>query len=158
MIRFNQTTKPILSTALLLLLPALFAIITFLLIITQSIQYYSIANKMTRNYETKTASTYLTEQIKYHNQSGVISITEFYGIPALSFLKENHHQTLLYVYDDYLRELTVSNSSLISPDEGQKIVEMKALSITKYTDILYCFTITDSTGLTIPIFVSLNAQ
>lgn len=158
MLRLNQTNKHILNTTFLLVLPALFAITAFLVIMTQTMQYYTIANRMTKNYETRTASAYLVEQFQQHDVKGTVSVTKFRGIPAILFTQENHQQTFLYVYDGYLREITVYNGSFIHPDAGTKISELTQLTITEWTDGLYCFTLTDSSGITTPVYISLNAH
>ena len=158
MVRLHQKTKPALNTAFLFVLPALFAITAFLVILSQTMQYYSIANRMTQNYETRTASVYLTEKFRQYDISKAVSVTEFGGIPAISFTQENNSQTLLYVYDGYLREITFSNGSLIYLEDGKKIAKLEQLIIKKCTDTLYCFTLTDSTGITMPVYVSLNAH
>lgn len=158
MIRLNQTNKYTLNTAILLILPALFAITSFLVIITQTMQYYSISNRMTQNYKTRTASTYLTEKFQEYDRSGAVSVTEFQGIPAISFTDENNHQIFLYAYEGYLRESVLPDTTLISPDTGQKIVELTQLTIEECTGNLYRFTLTDSSGITTPIYLSLNAN
>ena len=158
MVRLHQSNKHTLHTAFLLVLPTLFAITAFLVIITQTMQYYSIANRMIQNYETRTASAYLAEKLKQHDISQTVSVTKFRGIPAILFTQENHQQTFLYAYDGYLREITVYNGSFIHPEAGTKISELEQLTIAKCTDDLYCFTLTDSSGITTPVYVSLNAH
>ena len=44
------------------------------------------------------------------------------------------------------------------PGDGQKIIETKALAIDMVSSNLYCFTITDTTGYTYPLYISLNAK
>lgn len=158
MVRLDQTTKPALNTTFLLVLPALFAFTAFLVIFTQTLQYYSIANRMTKNYETRTASTYLIEKFQQHDVSNAVSVTKFRGIPAILFAQENNQQTFLYAYDGYLRELTIYNNSFLHPEAGTKISKLEKLMITECTDDLYCFMLTDSSGTTTPVYISLNAH
>lgn len=161
MVRLNQTNKHSLDTAFILVLLATFAITSFFVIIIGARQYHSIADRMTKNYETRTASSYLVEKFHQHDISGAVSITEIDGIPALSFAQEINQQTyhtLIYAYDGYLREITVSKDSSIQPDAGQKIIELSQFTITECTNNLYCLTLTDSTGTTTPVYISLNAH
>ena len=57
-----------------------------------------------------------------------------------------------------LREITVSDGTAVLPEDGQKIIETKALSIDMVSSNLYCFTITDTAGDTYPLYISLNAK
>ena len=68
------------------------------------------------------------------------------------------YTTYIYCYDGYLREITVSDGTTVLPGDGQKIIETNALAIDMVSSNLYCFTITDTTGYTYPLYISLNAK
>ena len=161
MVRLNRNNKHTLDTAFILALLALFSITSFFVIIIGARQYHSIADRMTENYETRTAASYLVEKFRQHDVTDSVSITELDGIPAIAFTQEINgqtYQTLLYTYENYLREITISKDSTIHPDAGQKIIEAKQMVITVCTDNLYCLTLTDSYGTTTPVYISLNAN
>lgn len=161
MVRLNQNSRHTLDSAFILALLALFSITSFFVIMIGAKQYHSIADRMTENYETRTASSYLLEKFRQHDIAEAVTITEIDGIPAISFsqvINERSYQTLIYAYDGYLREITISEDSNIRPDAGQKVIEVAQLMITECAGNLYCLTLTDSYGTTTPVYISLNAN
>ena len=161
MVRLNQNSRHTLDSAFILALLAVFSITSFFVIIIGARQYHSIADRMTENYETRTAASYLVEKFHQYDVAEAVTITELDGIPAISFsqvINERSYQTLIYAYGGYLREITVSTDSLIHPESGQKIIEAAQLTITECTGNLYCLTLTDSYGTTTPVYISLNAN
>ena len=161
MVRLNRNNSRAIDTFFILALLALFAITSFFVIIIGARQYHSIANQMTENYETRTASSYLAEKFNQNDVEGSVTLTDVEDIPAIALTQTIHGQaytTYIYAYEGYLREVTVSSDTAITPEAGQKIVEAAALDITACSRNLYCFTITDTYGNASPIFISWNAK
>lgn len=161
MVRLTRNNSRAIDTFFILALLALFAITSFFVIIIGARQYHSIANQMTENYETRTASSYLVEKFNQNDVAGSVSITDVEGIPAITLTQTIHEQdytTYIYAYEGYLREITVSEGTVITPASGQKIVEAAALNIKAFSNNLYCFTLTDSYGNTCPVYISWNAK
>lgn len=161
MVRLNQNNSRALDTFFILALLALFAITSFFVIIIGARQYHSIADHMTENYETRTASAYLVEKFRQNDNADSVTITDLEGISAISFtqvINDQNYHTLIYAYGGYLREITISDDSSITPDAGQKIVEAEKLTIEACTSNLFCFTLTDTYGNTNPIYISLNSK
>lgn len=161
MVRLTRNNSRAIDTFFILALLALFAITSFFVIIIGARQYHSIANQMTENYETRTASSYLAEKFNQNDVAGSVSITDVEGIPAVALTQKIHEQdytTYIYAYEGYLREFTVSEGAVITPASGQKIVEAVALDIKAFSNNLYCFTLTDSYGNTCPVYISWNAK
>ena len=161
MVRLNQSDSRSIDSFFILGLLALFAITSFFVIIIGARQYHSIADRMTENYETRTAASYLIEKFHQHDSSDAVSIADLDGIPAISFtqtINEKAYHTLIYAYEGYLREITISDDSHITPSSGQKIIETGGLSVKVCSGNLYCLYLTDTLGNTNPIYISLNAQ
>lgn len=161
MVRLNRNNSRAIDTFFILALLALFAITSFLVIIIGARQYHSIADRMTENYETRTASSYLIEKFHQHDVYGSVSVTDLEGVPSVSLTQTVNglqYTTYIYAYEGYLREITVSADAVITPEAGQKIIEMSALDIEACSNNLYCFTITDTYGNTSPVYVSWNAK
>lgn len=161
MVRLNRNNSRAIDTFFILALLALFAITSFFVIIIGARQYHSIANQMTENYETRTASSYLVEKFNQNDVDGSVTITDMESFPAIALTQTIHEQnytTYIYAYDGYLREVTVSSDTVITPASGQKIVEAEALDIEVCSNNLYCFTITDTYGNACPVYISWNAK
>ena len=142
MLELKKTPEHTIDRVFLLALLALFAATAFLVVSIGAKQYHSIADSMTANYETRTVSSYLEEKMNQNDVAGSDTI----------------YTTYIYCYDGYLREITVSDGTTVLPGDGQKIIETKALAIDMVSSNLYCFTITDTTGYTYPLYISLNAK
>lgn len=161
MVRLNRNNSRAIDTFFILALLALFAITSFFVIIIGARQYHSIADQMTQNYETRTASSYLVEKFNQNDVAGSVSIADVEGIPAIALTQTIHEQnytTYIYAYDGYLREVTVSEGVAITPASGQKVVEAVALDIKVFSKNLYCFTLTDTYGNAYPVYISWNAK
>ena len=161
MVRLNRNNSRAIDTFFILALLALFAITSFFVIIIGARQYHSIANQMTVNYETRTASSYLVEKFNQNDVEGSVVVTDVEGIPAVALtqtIREQEYTTYIYAYDGYLREVTVSADTAITPSSGQKIVEATALDIKACSNHLFCFTLTDTYGNSCPVYISWNAK
>lgn len=161
MVRLKRNTRCTIDIFFILALITLFAITSFFVVIIGARQYHSIAGQMTMNYETRTAASYLTEKFNQNDVKGSIAITDVNEIPAIALtqtIQEQEYTTYIYVYDGYLREITVSRDTVITPESGQKVIEAAALDIQACSNHLYRFIITDTTGNSCPIYISWNAK
>lgn len=161
MVRLNRTNRHAIDTFFILALLALFSITSFFVIMIGARQYHSIANQMTENYETRTASSYLVEKFHQNDTNGSVMITDINGIPAVALtqtIREQNYTTYIYAYDGYLREITVSQGTSVTPSSGQKIVEASGFYATVCSNNLYCFTLTDTYGNSRPIYISRNTK
>ena len=155
MLELKKTPEHTIDRVFLLALLALFAATAFLVVSIGAKQYHSIADSMTANYETRTVSSYLEEKMNQNDVAGSVAVT---SIALSETVNDTIYTTYIYCYDGYLREITVSDGTTVLPGDGQKIIETKALAIDMVSSNLYCFTITDTTGYTYPLYISLNAK
>lgn len=161
MVRLNRTRDSSIDIFFILALLALFAITSFATIMIGAKQYHTIANRMSMNYETRTAVTYLVEKFRQHDATGSVAIVDIEGTPAISLTQtanQTAYITYIYAYNGYLKECTVSEDTPVTVFSGQNIIEAADLSIKSFGGNLYCFTLTDTYGNSNPIYISLNAK
>ena len=89
---------------------------------------YSV-NSMEDNYESRTMSSYLYEKIRQNDVDGAIGVAyfseEMQAITLEEVYEDTSYVTYLYVYDGYLRELTLSEAEggqEFNPNAGQRII------------------------------------
>ena len=155
--RLNSTKSNALDTLFVLILLALFGTTSLFIIFIGAKQYDTIADKMTKTYEIRTATSYLNEKINWNDCNHSISITNLNGTPAITLQDTKNgvlHTTYIYTYDGYLRELSISEDKTLSLHLGEKIVKLSSLEIESYNHHLYGFTLTDHYGTICPIYIS----
>ncbi len=161
MVRLTRSNRHTIDTFFIMALLALFSITSIFVILIGAKQYHSIADRMTENYETRTATSYLVEKFHQFDGSGSVSQVDIEGIPAISLSQEvgeSTYYTYIYVYDGYLREITVAEGTTFSPAAAEQLVEASSLTITAYTSNLYCFELVDTYGNSHPIYISMNTK
>lgn len=159
MMRLNRNETHTVDTIFIMALLALFSISSILVILIGARQYSSIACDMSSNYETRTASAYLTEKLRQNDVSGSACVCDLGDTQALALTQTQDGKdycTYIYAYDGYLREITISPGASFSQESGQKIVEASSLSITPYPNGLFCFQITDTGGNPYQLYVTLS--
>ena len=113
MVRLNRSNSRTIDTFFILALLALFAITSFLVIVIGARQYHSIADRMTENYETRTAASYLVEKFHQHDVSGSVSIVDLDGTPAISLSQiVNERSYFTYIRSKNHRSLVTYHYSL----------------------------------------------
>lgn len=128
---------------------ALFMLLAMLLVILGANVYRGTVSRMDSNYETRTSLAYLTEKIREADAAGQILVTELEGEPALELretISGDSYRTYIYYYKGSLRELFLSADTEAALRQGRKVLEVKALEITKESDHIIRFTVTDSNG------------
>ncbi len=162
MLELKKTPEHTIDRVFLLALLALFAATAFLVVSIGAKQYHSIADSMTANYETRTVSSYLEEKMNQNDVAGSVAVTSIGAFPAIALsetVNDTIYTTYIYCYDGYLREITVSDGTTVLPGDGQKIIETKRhLPLIWSARIFTASTITDTTGYTYPLYISLNAK
>lgn len=118
----------------LLFLLALFCVFAFsalMLVMLGSDIYQTTVQNMSKNYNSRTAFSYITEKIKQQDQSGSIAITTFGDGDALALYQnigtsdaeEQSYVTYLYLDQGNIKELFTTADNTLSPSAGQSILE-----------------------------------
>lgn len=129
----------------------MFAVTGFLLILIGARQYQFTADMMDQNYDSRTVSSYLTEKIRQSDSNGQISISAIEDIPALCLASTENattYQTYIYYHNGALCEIVVNNTSVFSPDSGEKILALDGFELVMMDDSLLQITFTTTKGVT----------
>lgn len=124
----------------------LFAITSIATVIVGIKIYRSSTNTMDANYETRTLSSYLTEKVRAYDSYDSIHLSRKVSsldssntgdiLVLSSTVDDKQYITYIYVYESYVRELTISSDSNVAfnPNSGQKVMAARELSFTKISD------------------------
>lgn len=156
MLRLNSEPKRV-DVFFILGLFALFALTTFVVIIIGAGQYKKTADSMDQNYESRTVTSYLEEQIHQHDSGDGISIVDFEGSKAIAMKSvENgeNYTTFIYYYDGYIRELYVGDDALYVASSGQKIIEVNSFEPSIMKDGLIQVIFTDTNDLEYSVYLN----
>lgn len=116
------------------LLLTVFALSLLFLIFAGANIYRRTSSRTEENFTVRTAFSYLSNQIKQHDTSGAVRTGEFGGSSAL-FLYETvdgrNYQTIIYCYEESLRELFVPSDTVLEPDSGLEVLSLDGLNFQK---------------------------
>lgn len=141
-------TKKI-DTVFVLALITLFAATSFVLVLIGAKQYRHITNTMNHNYEVRTTSSYIAEKIRQNDATSSVSITRLEGTEALCIYSVEEgvpFMTYIYYYDNSLRELTVTETSVFDLSSGQEIIPASGFVPSMPGSSLLRTDITDTNG------------
>lgn len=128
MLRLHSSARKI-DTAFVSCLLLLFAVTSCILILIGAEQYHATTDAMNQNYEVRTTVSYLKEKIHQNDANAETETVYFAGGYALvltNSIDGNTYSTYIYYYDGALRELSVAENSVCTPDAGQIIVTLES--------------------------------
>lgn len=116
------------------LLLTVFALSLLFLIFAGANIYRRTSLRTDQNFTVRTAFSYLSNQVKQHDAINGIDVGEFEGNSAL-FLHENiegrDYQTIIYCFEQSLRELYVPADTILQPDSGLEVLPLEKLQFQK---------------------------
>ncbi len=133
-------------------------------IVTFSVQIYrNIVERAEGRFNTETASAYISEKFRNHDQDGSIKVSDYKGNQAISIeetVKDVPFITYIYVYDGYLRELYSETGRVdaLSASDGNEILPMEMMNISKISDRLLRVEFTDKEGKMAETYLSLKSK
>lgn len=147
----------------------LFTITAVTTVLTGMKVYRHTADAMKQNYETRTFSSYLTEKVRQNDVDDGISVFSFSGseeknqiteaLCLTSYVGDQTYNTYLYLYDGYLRELTVSSDiTELSGTAGQPILPARSFVVTADDAGLLHISFVSEGGLSEELFFSVHTQ
>ena len=125
------------AAPLALVLLAVFALCLMSLLLTAGEVYAGLVREGQSHHAQRTAGNYLATRLK---QSDGVTVADFEGVTALVFPEEaagSTYITRVYCYDGWLRELYTTEKCSFSPGDGEKLLEMEALSVIMEEGYLY---------------------
>jgi len=158
---FTERTSKKIDMVFVLALLVLFAATAFALVLIGAKHYRQVTNDMTTNHDRRTTASYLAEKIRQSDTEGAISLCTIQGTPALSILTTEEdvtYITYIYLYDDYLRELVVTENSVFSLSGGQPIIAIRDIQFSMENENLIHAEITDLQGYTQTIYFPLHSK
>ena len=99
--------------------------------------YEKIVGNMEKNYDSRTAGTYLFNRIHRADREGSIAVGTFNGTDALLMFEEIDNVTYctyLYYYDGKLMELFTRYEQNIDPPCGNVIMELSDYKLSQIVD------------------------
>lgn len=126
--RFQSRSSRLLRAALVAALSALFFLLAMGITLMGSSVYGGTAAASDAHYTSRTAVSYLTNQLRQGDRSGGVFVTRFGGGDAL-MLTDGTYYTLLYCYEGQLRELYAETGSGMTAADGIPILSLDTLEI-----------------------------
>lgn len=132
---------------LTLLVLCLFAVSLLLVLLTGADVYAKLSREGKAQYQRRTVAQYITTRVR---QAANVSVAEFGDGDALVIgetVDGRAYVTRVYCHDGWLRELVSAGSGDFSPEDGEKVLELKDLSLSLEEELLaVTFTMADETS------------
>ena len=158
---FKEPSSKKIDMVFILMLITLFAATSLALVLIGAKHYRNVTDTMTRNHQLRTTSSYLAEKIRQNDAEDAITVCDLMGVNALSIkttTEDAEYITYIYYYDNALRELVVTNSSVFSLSTGQEIIPLEEFNISLLSDSLIRAEITDIAGTSQTLYFSLHCN
>lgn len=123
-----------------------FALSALTLILLAARIYRSTTENSSRNYNSRTGLSYISEKIHQSDDGGRIYPGEFEGCEALVIeqnYNEKTYRTYIYTFEGTLRELFVRDGTYAKASDGNSLLEINSFSIEQVSDGLLKFNCTD---------------
>ncbi len=134
--RFHQSKKHVIDVTFPLAILFVFAVSALLVLLLSVHIYGEQTDKTKQNYESFTPLSYITEKVRQNDAKGTISIEELDGISCLTLhgsSSDATYSTYLYVYNGWLKELTIRDDTTGSLEAGKNIIEANDLQIQEFS-------------------------
>jgi len=135
----------IIDIAFTLALFCLFVVFTLVLVLMGYHVYRDTSAAMGKNYDVRTSLFYITEKSR---QAEAVDLGEVGGKDAM-ILTESYesgvYETWIFVADDDLKEVTVKAGTEVKSGDGQRIMALTGLALTRNGNIV-TIAVTDSDG------------
>ena len=114
--------------------------------------YEDTTERISSNYESRTALSYLREKIHQNDENGNISLGTLAGNDSLIIrhnYNENLYYTYIYVYENALWELIIQDGVEVSPKDGTKILDVSDFRMEESAAGRFHFSYTNADGHTV---------
>lgn len=133
----------------IIFLMVLFLIFTFsavsvLLMAVNS--YRSVVYANEENANTRTAVAYVRERVRSYDNAGAVQIIRFDDRDAIEIDEGDGIQLIIYCYDGYLMELETKEGAGVTPDFGNKIIEVNNMELSWKNSQLIELQLEDANG------------
>lgn len=147
--RFHQEKKHVIDLIFPLAIFFVFAVSALLVLLLSVHIYGDQTDKTLKNFESSTPLSYITEKVRQNDSQGNITIEDLDGVNSLVLhgtSSDVTYSTYLYVYNGWLKELTIRDDTSASPEAGKNIIEASSLQVKNFSAHTYKITVTDLEG------------
>ncbi len=144
----------------IMFLMVLFLIFTFsavsvLLMAVNS--YRSVAYANEENASARIATSYIREQVRYHDDMGAITLSKLEDVDCIKMSEGEGVNLYIYEYNGFLMELEAKDSAGATPDFGNKILQIKALDLSEQDGVIDA-EITDIKGESFDVLIGVKSM
>lgn len=122
------------------------------------IHFYENTNeRISSNYETRTALSYMREKIHQNDAAGAISIGNLDASDSLIIeqtYNDKTYYTYIYAYENALWELMVQDGIEVSPEDGTKIMDVSDFTMREIRPGVFHFSCKNATGKEVSATIS----
>ena len=147
--RFQNRNRHVIDLLFPIALFFVFAASSLAVLILAADIYGSTTDRLLVNDESRTVLSYLSEKIRQNDAGGALSIVTVEGTDCLAISAGYDgisYTTYIYVHEGMLKELFARDDADISLKNGQDIMAVSALTMTRLDSGLYRFAAVDSRG------------
>ena len=112
-----------------LLLFGVFAVCVLAVLLTGADAYRRLTERDRRAYSQRTCVQYLATRVRQGDRLGDLQVEDFGGTDALILGADETYAARVYCYDGWLMELYCLAEEPMEPQDGQKIMEARALEL-----------------------------
>lgn len=134
-----EKKEPKVTGLLVLVVFTLFSLCILGVLLTGAKSYEALVRRGGESYVYRTAAQYLSTRVRQADQMDAISVEDFGGQTALVLRQEIHGETYLtriYCHNGSLRELFTAETGTFSPEDGERLLALSALSFEKTENTL----------------------
>ena len=118
--------------------------------------YENTVAQMQDTYSTRTAISYVAEKVRQHDVAGGVELSAVEDRAALRLTDRvggQQYDTYIYSDGEYLCELTVRAGGPVSAGLGERILEVRDLTITDAGNGFFLLSASDSSGGSVRFFL-----
>ncbi len=112
-----------------LLLVAVFAVSILLSLLAGASVYRRMTDRDQRSWEGRTAQRYIATRVRQEDRQDALAVEDFCGLQALTLGVGQEYLTRLYCYDGSLWELYAPADLAMSPEDGERLLELEDMSL-----------------------------
>ena len=138
-----------------------FAISVIALTGTGAKVYQNIVDDMGKNYNSRSAFTYIINKVHQYDASDAVKVGTYEGCDAIILSEEIDnitYCTYLYYYDGSLKELFTRSGQEFDPSYGDDIMELTEFKVTRISDTLYKFDVTAVNNESHSLFIHIKSE
>ena len=139
-----------------LLLFGVFAACVLAVLLTGASAYRRLVQRDQTAYERRTCAQYIATRVRQSDSLDGVSVSRLGDVPALSLAHGDGYLTQVYCYNGCLMELYAAEDAGLAPEDGEKLMEARALSAS-LSDGLLELSLTPKEGTAVELTLSLRS-